>query len=45
MALLGQVLELFGGKRSRDGEAIERLRARRAHEELDLSDLHFAANR
>lgn len=43
--LLGQVLELFGGRRDRGSDAIERLRARRAHEELDLSDLHFGANR
>jgi len=43
--LLGQVFELFGARRAGGGEALERLRARRVHEELDLSDLHFAANR
>lgn len=43
--LLGQVFELFGARRDRGSEAVERLRARRAHEELDLSKLHFVANR
>ena len=43
--LLGQVFELFGARRTRASGAVERQRARRAHEELDLSDLHFAANR
>lgn len=43
--LLGPVFELFGTRRARGSDAIERLRSRRAHEELDLSNLHFAANR
>jgi hypothetical protein len=43
--LLRPVFGLFGSRRARDGDAVERLRSRRAHEELDLSNLHFAANR
>jgi hypothetical protein len=43
--LLGQVFELFGARRDRGSEAIDRLRGRRVDEELDLSNLHFVANR
>ncbi|RYD15731.1 MAG: hypothetical protein EOP90_07230 [Lysobacteraceae bacterium] len=44
-SLLGQVFELFGARRSRTDEPGERVRGRRSDESLDLSNLHFAANR
>jgi hypothetical protein len=44
--LLGQVFDLLGTRRSRGShESIDRIRTRRSDEALDLSDLHFAANR
>lgn len=44
--LLGQVFDLLGTRRPRGGhEPIDRKRIRRSDETLDLSDLHFAANR
>ena len=44
--LLGQMFDLFGTRRARGGhEPLERKRTGRSDEALDLSDLHFAANR